>query len=174
MTEVVGIDPSLTSTGVAIRNETFVVQSKAKGMERLAEIRDAVLSELIELQRCSDEPVVVMVEGYAFAKRTSHAHAQGELGGVLRLSWHEHGFAFVEVPPTCRAKFATGKGNASKSESISSVSARTQQVWSGSGADDECDAWILQEMGLCYLEKPRYDWPERNQTALLKIGWGDL
>ena len=65
MTEVVGIDPSLTSTGVAIRDETFVIQSKAKGMERLAEIRDAVFSELVELRRCSDEPVVVMVEGYA-------------------------------------------------------------------------------------------------------------
>ena len=86
------------------------------------------------------------MEGYSFASRHSQAHSIGELGGVIRLLLWESGIPYVLIPPTCRAKFATGKGNASKNEVVSAVSARTGIVWSNPGADDKCDAWILDEM----------------------------
>jgi hypothetical protein len=86
----------------------------------------------------------------------------------------ECGIPYVEVPPTCRAKFATGKGNASKNEVISSISAKTGIIWSGAGSDDRCDAWILEQMGLAYIGISKYDWPEGNLSALKSINWEEL
>lgn len=167
--EIVGLDLSLTSTGIALPNGQNVIASKKKGPERLVEIRDAVLAMVGSLK----DPVVVL-EGYSFGSRNSQAHATGELGGVVRVALHEHSIPYVEVPPTCRAKFATGKGNAGKNEVISSISARTGIVWSGGGADDMCDAWILREMGLTKSGQGQYDWPATHLEGLNKVDWTNL
>jgi len=49
------------------------------------------------------------------------------------------------------------------------VSARTGIVWEGKGADDKCDAWLLQEIGLYYFGAPRYEWPASHVVGLEKI-----
>ena len=171
----VGLDLSLTSTGLAIGDNTYAIRTdKMRGPTRLAHIRDRIHEHLANHLHDHGGDLVIVVEGYSFASKNSHAHALGELGGVMRLWFHDHGFPIVEVPPTCRAKFATGKGNASKSEVVSAVSARTGRVWEGSGAEDECDAWILQEMGLTHLGRGRYDWPAANRNALSKIDWSAI
>lgn len=164
MAIVVGLDLSLTSTGVSIDDETFVIASTNKGMQRLADIR----SQLMDL---ISTDCLVCVEGYSFASRNSQSHAAGELGGVIRLELWERQIPYVDIPPTTRAKFATGRGNAGKDEVVSSISAKTGIVWGGKGANDRCDAWILQEMGLAHLGQPRYAWPAVNLSALDKIDW---
>ena len=169
MKEVVGIDPSLTSTGVATPSGVLAVSVHSKGVVRLLEMRDAVMGHVA----VCDDPLV-MLEGYSFSSRNSHAHALGELGGVFRVALFEFGVPYVEVPPTCRAKFATGRGNAGKGEVMSSVSARTGIAWSGKGAEDMCDAWVLQEMGLALLGRARYEWPRENLAALEKISLPDI
>jgi len=114
------------------------------------------------------------MEGYSFASRHSQAHSIGELGGVIRLLLFEMEIPYVVIPPTCRAKFATGKGNASKNEVISSVSAKTGIVWSNPGGDDKCDAWILEEMAKTHLGTSTIDWPQLNKDALKTIDWSPL
>jgi Holliday junction resolvasome RuvABC endonuclease subunit len=162
----IGLDLSLTSTGLSVGNIREVIKSKNKGPERLYDIS----KRIIEIVSNINKPVAI-IEGYAFASRNSQAHAIVELGGVVRLAlWHNN-TPYIEVPPTCRAKFATGKGNASKNEVISAISAKTGIVWGNPGADDKCDAWILEEMAFAYLKKPRYFWPETNMSALAKIDW---
>jgi Holliday junction resolvasome RuvABC endonuclease subunit len=163
--EIVGLDLSLTSTGIAAR-EVKALQVTAKGMLRLSLLRNAIL-EILSLM---NDPLVV-VEGYSFGSRNSQAHAAGELGGVIRWTLWENQIPYVDVPPTSRAKFATGKGNASKSEVVSSVSAKTGIIWSGKGADDCCDAWVLREMGLAHLGRSEFTWPKINLSALEKIDW---
>ena len=165
----VGLDLSLTSTGMSWMNEQSVIRTKLFGPERLHLISEMILSYLNKI----DTPIVI-VEGYSFASRNSQAHSIGELGGVVRVSLWRNQIPYVDVPPTSRAKFATGKGNAGKGEVMSAVSARTGIVWSGSGADDMCDAWILEEMGLVKLGRPRFDWPAINKSALDKIDWSNL
>jgi len=44
-------------------------------------------------------------------------------------------------------------------------------TWVGSGADDECDAWILREMILAKFGQSEYDWPAANMEALNKLDW---
>jgi crossover junction endodeoxyribonuclease RuvC len=166
MPGIIGLDLSLTSTGVCSKEGSFAYQAKTKGMERLADIRDGVMLVVA----AQNDPIVV-VEGYSFSSRNSQSHALGELGGVVRLALYEAGVSYIYVPPTSRAKLATGKGNASKNEVVYSISARTGIVWSGKGADDMCDAWILRQMGLAHLGESEYDWPAVNMTALDKIDW---
>ena len=172
--EPVGLDLSLTSTGIAVGNATWAITAKnLTGVERLISIRDQIIEML---QALSDDlsphnAIAVIVEGYSFGSRNSHAHALGELGGVVRVALAEGKWDYVEVPPTCRAKFATGRGNAGKSEVVSAISARTGLVWSGAGAEDRCDAWILQEMALAKLGAARHEWPQTHLAALEKIDW---
>ena len=170
MTVILGLDLSLTSTGFSVNGKTGTLTSKAKGAERLNDIAIQI-TDLIE---SLDTTPVVVLEGYSFASRNSQAHAIGELGGVVRVTLFRLGIPYVEVPPTCRAKFASGRGNASKNEVISAISARTGIVWSGKGADDEADAWILEEMGRCVTGTQRFEWPKAHLDALEKVDWSPI
>lgn len=166
LVDVVGLDLSLTSTGYACGDDRRAITSKARGPQRLYEISQEIAGLVVELH----DPMVV-IEGYSFASRNSHAHSLGELGGVVRLTLWNLRIPYVEVPPTARAKFATGKGNASKGEVMSSVSARTGIVWEGKGAEDMCDAFVLEEMGRARLGISSFDWPKTHLAALDKIDW---
>ena len=144
---LLGLDLSLTSTGYAHNGNTGVISTNEKGVQRLKTISETIKKIVLE-----NDVDVVIVEGYSFASRSGQAFSIGELGGVVRLCLFELGVPFVEVPPTCRAKFATGKGNASKNEVISAISAKTGITWGNPGADDKCDAWILEEMALAFMD----------------------
>lgn len=164
-----GLDLSLTSTGYSCGERNGVIAVSEKGPERLVLIRNKV-NELVKELNIS----IVLIEGYSFSSRNSHAHAIGELGGVVRVMLYENGIPFIDIPPTCRAKFATGKGNAGKSEVISSVSAKTGIIFLNPGSDDRCDAWVLEEMGLAKAGASRFSWPKNHLEALEKVDWTPL
>lgn len=164
-----GLDLSLTSTGVSIDGSTISIKSKNKGTERLMEIRD----EIIRLAR-QHKVEIVAIEGYSYASRHSQAHSIGELGGVIRVSLREMGIPIVVIPPTCRAKFATGKGNSGKSEVMSAISAKTGIIWSGGDGNDKCDAWILEQMTLTYLGHSQYEWDDNQISALVKCDFAEI
>jgi crossover junction endodeoxyribonuclease RuvC len=164
-----GVDLSLTSTGLSVNGETSAFKSKNKGAARLYEISNHVLTDLsVKGANC------VIIESYSYASRNSQAHSIGELGGCVRMTLWQHGIPFIEVPPTSRAKFATGKGNAGKTEVISAVSSKTGKLFSGSSADDECDAWVLEQMGLAKINNSDYSWTKEQLSALDKIDWSPL
>lgn len=149
--------------------DTWIVSTQAKGAERLSIISNEIVNILLI------NPIdIVVIEGYSFASRNSQAHSIGELGGAVRMKIWERGVPYIDIPPTCRAKFATGKGNAGKNEVISSISAKTGIVWSGAGADDRCDAWILEQMALAKVGASKYEWPAINMSALDKVDWSPL
>ena len=142
---------------------------KSKDSKRLMEIRSEILKVVLE-----NNIRAAVIEGYAFGARNSQAHKIGELGGVVRLALYEANIPYAEVPPTSRAKFATGRGNAAKTEVISAVSARTGIIWTGKGADDMCDAWLLEEMGWTVLGMGHYDWPKLSMDSLKNVDWSPL
>lgn len=163
---IVGLDLSLTSTGICINGNAETIATTQKGMFRLSWIREVILNRLEEV----DQPAVC-IEGYSFGSRNSQAHAIGELGGIVRFALWENEIPWVDIPPTCRAKFATGRGNAAKDEVVSAISARTGIAWIGKGANDMCDAWILEEMGRAHLNAARYAWPQMHLSAMDKVDW---
>jgi len=164
-----GLDLSLSSTGWSVGDARGVITPKTSGTQRLIDISRSVM-DLVRFHKVE----AVVVEGYAYAARSGQAFSIGELGGVVRYCLCTRNIPFTEIAPTTRAKFATGKGNSSKSEVVSAVSARTGIVWSGPGADDMCDAWILEEMALMRWSEPRYDWPEASRTVANGVDWSSL
>lgn len=166
---ILGIDPSLTSTGLSRDGEVSTIRTQLRGAERLS----AVSSIIVDL--CKESGVnFVVIEGYSFGSRNSQAHSIGEMGGCIRMRLWEIGVPFVDVPPTVRAKFATGRGNASKHEVISAVSAKTGRVFAGSGGADECDAWVLEQIGLYHAGESEFSWPQTHTSALDKVDWSSV
>jgi len=166
---ILGLDLSLTSTGISVSGEASALLTGYKGAERL----HVISSEIIKI--CKDKKVdFAVIEGYSFASRNSQAHSIGELGGCVRMRLWEEKIPFINIPPTCRAKFATGKGNASKNEVVSSISAKTGIIWSGSAASDMCDAWILEQMAIAYLGESEYAWTKEQMSSLLKVDWSPI
>lgn len=164
-----GFDLSLTSSGVSISGVTRTVSSRYKGVERLSDLREQFT------QICRESQVeCAVIEGYSFASRNSQAHSIGELGGVVRLMLFDLGIPYIEIPPTSRAKFATGRGNASKGEVISAISAKTGLVFAGAGGNDECDAWVLEQMALTKMGVSDYSWTKEQLSALDKVDWSAL
>jgi len=149
---IVGIDASLTSTGIATLTEngisTKVIQSKKIGVERLLEIQKEVW-EIIHNGGTVSHPKtdLVVIEGYAHG-RTNQAHQMGELGGVLRVMFHEMELKWIEVAPTAVKKFVTGKGVATKEKIAAWVQKRWDRMFD---TNDEADAYVLVRIGQAYL-----------------------
>lgn len=110
-----GIDASLTSTGICILNEqakilahTTIDPGIRRGPERLNYI-EQVLRAVIN----ANMPKEVAIEGYSFGSVSQKARI-GELGGVIRLLLYRLNIPYVEVAPLTLKKFITGKGAGDK------------------------------------------------------------
>ena len=162
--QIMGIDPSLTATGVALPDgTTLTIRSKQRGMERLAELRSIILG----LAAGTD---LVAIEGYSYG--SSHgAHQLGELGGVIRLALWDAAIPYLEIAPTMRAKYATGRGNAAKGLVISELSARTGRTFTD---DNQADAYILHAMTLDHYGHPPIAVPQTHRDALKNLTFPDL
>lgn len=167
--KMMGLDLSLTSTGVSINGETFSIKPKTRGVERLVEISDRIVNFAINAS-----PIAVVIEGYSFGSKFSRAHSLGELGGVVKVDLHRAGFSIVEVPPKCRAKFATGNGNANKVDVLLALKAQFPMRFYDGYGDDECDAWVLEQMAYAKLNESWYDWSKAQLAALEKVDWSPL
>jgi Holliday junction resolvasome RuvABC endonuclease subunit len=168
---VVGLDLSLTSTGYACvtaigRHAERIQRPQYKGTERLRSIRDAIVHRVEGTQ-----PALVVLEDYSFGSRNSHAHALGELGGVVRLALDELGARWVALPPSTLKKYATGRGNADKGLMLTEAVRRLGYTGS---SNDEADALWLACAGHQLLGHPVVDVPKTNAAALDSVDLGQV
>lgn len=157
----IGVDPSLTATGVSIlwRNQmkTLLLTAEVeipgirkgttkkevlKGPARLAWFRRELTAIFLAYPAAR-----LAIEGYAFASKFSRAHDLGELGGVLRLAAHDCRIETIIVPPNTLKQFATGKGNVGKGVVIKEAFKR---YGLDVGDDNEADAGVLSIMASCH------------------------
>lgn len=157
---VVGIDPSLTSTGVVVINDGVVIEQRAivskppkektptTEAERLMKIRDEIRTSTMTLAK----PDLVLVEGLAFTARNTSALVQlAGLNYFIREVLMKGKIPFVIVSPTSLKKFATGKGTADKNIVMMEVYKR----WNFSPENsDVSDAFVLAQMGLALCREP--------------------
>ncbi len=167
---VVGVDLSLRATGVACGDgSTLTIQTKQRGMDRLTDLRSQILVACSADLHSLLTPDLVCIEGYSYGSKFSHAHALGELGGVIRLALHEANVPYVDIPPTVVKKYATGRGNASKGEMLAAAIRRLDYQ---GASDNEADALWLREMGLDWATGLAHV-PNDYRTALDRVGWPD-
>lgn len=142
---VLGIDPSLTATGMVTLDErdgffSRVVRPRFAGVRRLIEIEQAVA-------QAAEGITLVAIEGYAFGAQASR-EALGELGGVLKLCLYECKVPTIIVPPSSVKKFACGRGNAKKDELRLAVYKKWGLDEQQLRTADEVDAYVLAQIAL--------------------------
>ncbi len=167
--KIIAIDPSLVATGVCFSTgETAVIKTKGKtGVERLGYLQDEVLDCLPTHLGVT----LVVIEGYSYGSKGRALFQIGELGGVIRLGLHRLGVPWVEVPPTCLKKYATGKGNATKDEVIQQAVVRSGHTFQDNNAADAWWLWLMATDHYSTLPRPM---PAENRKALDKIEWVSL
>ena len=153
---ILGIDPSLTATGIIVLQygqvETAVTTKNRPELDPVDRVR--LIFEQINkiIQHPSITPDLIVIEGLSF-----HSKGQG-LDKTFYLGWRireelkrfkeSENIPWIEVPPTQLKQFATGKGNANKEIILQQVYKR----WGVEFSDNnQADAYVLARIGEAYL-----------------------
>lgn len=164
--QIVGLDLSLTATGICSDSGAAVFKSKLAGPARLADIRVVVAKAIFDAPGY-EANALVLIEGYSYAS-ANQAHQLGELGGVIRTELFECGVPYLEIPPTVLKKFGTNNGGASK-DLMGHTAVR--EGYDGP-ADNNCvDAWWLHQMGRYALDLPGLARTKYRDEAIGKVDW---
>ncbi len=140
---VIGIDPSLTATGVATESGAWTITTKAGDPKRLQTI----------YQRLNATLASAWGDGLAVIEDLpTNAHGAGLTGmaqGVIRLAAINCGLPYVTVPAATLKKYATGKGNATKADMRM---AWFQRAGEDVRDDNQVDALWLRQIGLALID----------------------
>ena len=147
--EILGVDPSTTSTGVALISDgsitTAAILSTGKRGDSLP-MRVVRLNALVEGVRPWVRPgALVVIEGPAFGAPGGSTWDRAGLWHRLVAMFYELGCEVAVVGNTTRAKWATGSGTSDKAGVAVAVSRLAPEV--RIGTSDEADALVLALMG---------------------------
>ena len=156
MSRITGLDLSLASTGIARivdgRGHVDRVRSAGHNGDTLGARQHrlhAIASTVCARARLSD---LVVIESPAYSRTQGAAHDRSGLWWLIVNHLIRHHVPVAEVPPSVRAKFATGRGNAGKDEVLAAVIKRYPDV--DVTGNDEADALTLAAMGALHLGVP--------------------
>ena len=179
---VVGLDLSLTSTGIAGTDWAYAYRpGRRRSHERLDWLVAAVALSV------NGGVDLAVVEGAAYAQGGQAGHH--ELAGlwwlVTQYLWR-HRIPYAVVTPHGRTIYATGRANPAQSfprkdrARIAKGMVRSAAVerygveCEGPGRYDQADATILAAMGLDWLGYPTVPVPDSHRRALEAVRWPDL
>lgn len=163
---VVGLDISLTSTGVATDRwcDRIVTSSDWPTLRRLRTIRKGVGERV----RGAD---AVVLEGLAYAAVGGKHHERSALWWLIveRLdATLDAGVGIAAIPPASLKVYATGNGRADKAEVIQAARWHFGDRVSG---PDEADATWLAAAGHAALGQPVVALPVEHTRALTALTW---
>jgi Holliday junction resolvasome RuvABC endonuclease subunit len=158
---VVGLDLSMTATGLAhtVSGSAcwHLVKPKLAKDRRLGEIKDRV-------RQYVDGADFVLVE--MLPPNMKGAGITGMVQGVIRQMLIERGIPYGDIGPSSLKKYATGRGNASKTEmSLAAMKRAGVEL----AEDNLCDAWWLWVMANDHLGQPVFSLPQLQRGELGKI-----
>lgn len=152
---VVGLDPSLTGTGVARIDDygihTVLIKSTGKKGDSLASRARRLASLLSQIGNLVPEGALVVIEQPAYSQTGGSHHDRSGLWWLVVAFLHNF-HKIVEVAPGTLKKFATGVGNAGKDQMLAAAIRRypAAEVVDNNVAD----AVHLAAMGARYLGHP--------------------
>lgn len=172
-----GVDPSLTATGLALVGQGRVIrtgriQTKNKGHERVDQILFGIHSWVIEGYEQGAGDVVVGIEDMALgAKGAAVAQIFG-LWHTITQKLHEWEVPYRVVPIGTLKKYVTGNGSAGKDEMVAATVRRFP------GLDiinnNEVDALgLARVVSRIHGEPVDGKMPVANSATLGKVRWGD-
>lgn len=170
----VGLDLSLTSTGVAVIHGDRVTVARVKstpvpnGTSEDQASRMSVIARTILDGIPVTEHTHVGVEGPSFGSKGTAAHILGGLWWIVRDVLRCAGLPVTVVPPTVVKKYATGAGNAGKDEVLAAVVRRYPHV--DVRGNDEADALVIAAILARLTGFPIDDMPQSHLAALNGVG----
>lgn len=184
--DVLGVDLSLTSTGLVlvtdgmIRWVNRVASSGTKSDDLVTRRKRLNAISWKVVQSFLEPPDLVVIEGPSMASKFGHAHDRSGLWWLVVDRLMDTAPVAI-APPSCRMKYATGKGNAPKDQVLTDVVRRYQeQAPRPISTNDEADALILAAMGARHLGMPLeaslpathlkgiggVEWPQKTMIAV--------
>lgn len=150
---VLGIDPSLTGTGLVVASDGGEPAEKAlvgtKPGDAIPRIK-AILDR-VHILLTIYNPDLVVIEGLSFNSKGGMQFDRTGLHYILRWEMAKARVIADQikiVPPTTLKKFVTGKGNSPKELML----LKTFKRWGVEFSDHNiCDAYCLARWGLAYL-----------------------
>lgn len=156
---VLGIDLSLTATGVALAKGCCEVHCKV-GPHRLIRTapdelfvlrQDLIIRSILRYVRKA-KPGLVVIEQLAHAPRNKDDRPPKVLGALERELWLG-GIPYEFVHPNTLKAFATSNGRASKDDMVEAASSYAELSSYGAKADNVADAVHVARWGLCNFAK---------------------
>ncbi len=164
--EVLGVDLSITSTGLAGPGWTDTIRPPKKAC--IHERMDVVVSTLKDRYLAGVD--LVVVEGLAMAAHDTNRQIAG-LNWIVRRELWKRRVPFASVPPMTLKAFATGKGNSDKAAMVLATARRFPWF---DGGEDESDAVWLMAAGRERLGAPVVELPQTQRAVLSKVEWPDF
>lgn len=163
---IVGIDPSLASTGAAsAKGVSRIVPAKSlTGLLRLRHIVNAIQDFAFQAGA-----TVAVIEGPSYGSVGRGQHERGGLYWMVLDRLDRAGISIAVAPPAVVKKYATGRGNASKDEVLAAAVRRAPSVQIT--GNDEADAWWLYALGENLCGIPIVSLPAKQQEAMRKVEW---
>lgn len=174
---VIGLDTSLTATGIASSNGWCRVvghnnkKQPITGLphrRRLGAMRD-VRNHIIEN---IGRPALAVLELPAPSRSGGGAHERAWLWWEIYSHLTDAEIPIGLISTNQRMLYATGKGNAAKSVVVDAV-ARRWPDWVTGGNDNAADAVVLMAAGMDWLGCPIELVPKAHRAAVEKAQWPD-
>lgn len=161
MSLIIGIDPSLTSTGIVVlrgnKVELAVTTKNEPALGTIDRVR-LIYERIVDIQENLSDgekwqaPDLIVIEGFSYGSKGRSVFDIAYLGWRIReeLEWlkEQDNIPWLEVPPSQLKKFATGQGNANKEIILQQVYKR----WGVEFSDNnQADAYVLAQIGRAYL-----------------------
>lgn len=161
-----GIDLSLTSTGICVTGdgERYIRRIQTKAVPDLRATRRRLLSISAEIEGMVPRGSYVCIEGPSMASKFGHPHDRSGLWWLVVDMLMRNSCTVVSVPPTSRAKYATGKGNAAKDAVLAAVIRKHPDL--PIVCNDVADAVALDDMANRFNGTPLDDPPATHLKAL--------
>lgn len=174
---VVGIDTSLTATGLASSEGWCRVIGYEDKKRPITKLPHA--ARLMQMRRVLDAvvegigaPDLAVIEGAALSRAGGGAHERGWLWWRVYEYLVDAGIPVGQMLPNHRTHYATGKGTGQKTVVVDAV-ARRWPDWQTGGNDNAADAVVLLSAGRDWLGHPVAEVPKLHRAILDKAMWPD-
>jgi crossover junction endodeoxyribonuclease RuvC len=168
---VIGVDLSLTATGMSDGTKTWLVKSVGHKADSLSDRGERLRGLSVAIVGNCTRASLVVIEQPAFSRQMGHMHDRSGLWWLVvdALTYELH-VPVAEVSPTGLKTYATGKGNAKKGAVIDATARRFPDIVTGAD-DNRCDSLWLAAMGLDHLGHPPVQLPQTHRRALDGVRW---
>lgn len=158
MSHVIGIDPSITATGLCDAQGRLSV---AGGPAYMGDRRLVVIEHAVQNIIDAGMPDLAVIE--FLPQHMKAAGITGMVQGIIRARLLKSLVPYVTVTPSTLKKYATGRGDADKPD-------MRMALYKRAGIDvrsnDMVDAWWLRAAGLEVIGEPLIEVPTAQRKAL--------